>query len=372
MADLAAAPAQQAPVAAAATFGSVLTGLRQRYFGTPLNAAITLVCLFALYKIVPPLLGWTVIDAHWTSTAAECRADRSGACWAFIDEKFWFAVFGLYPYELRWRPGAMLSLFAVMVGLSMFRRLWSVKLIYAWLVASVVMFVLMDGTFFGLEIFGAHVPTRLWGGLTVTVFIAVFGLATGYPVAILLALGRRSDMPVVKWFCVGIIECVRGVPLVTIIFMAAIMLPLFLPSGMTVDRLFRIQFAYTIFSAAYLAEVVRGGLQGLNRGQYEAAESLGLGYGHKMRLVILPQALKMTIPAQVNTFIGLFKDTTLVVIVGIFDFFTTLRAALGDPNWLGFPNEAYVFAAFVYFILCFGMSKYSQRLERDLSPELRR
>jgi general L-amino acid transport system permease protein len=370
MAELAAP--MSAPRAASATWRSFANDMRLRYFGTPLNAAITLVCLFALYKILPPILGWAVIDAHWTGTAAQCREARSGACWAFIDEKFWFAVFGLYPYELRWRPATMLSLFAAMVGLSLFRRLWSKNLVYAWLAAAGLMFMLMDGTFFGIEIFGTHVPTRLWGGLTVTVFIAVFGLATGYPLAILLALGRRSHMPVVKWFCVAIIECVRGVPLVTIIFMAAIMLPLFLPSGMTIDRLFRIQFAYTIFSAAYLAEVVRGGLQGLGRGQYEAAESLGLNYAQKMRLIVLPQALKMTIPAQVNTFIGLFKDTTLVVIVGIFDFFTTLRAALGDPNWMGFPNEAYVFAALTYFILCFGMSKYSQRLERDLSPETRR
>jgi general L-amino acid transport system permease protein len=362
------APAERPRV----SFAGLALRARERFFGTPLNAAITVVCLAALYFIVPPLAGWALIDAHWTATAAQCREARAGACWAFVGEKFWFAVFGLYPFEERWRPGAMLSLFAIMVAISMFRRFWSKKLLWAWLVASVAMFVLMNGTVFGVEVFGEHVPTRLWGGLTVTVFIAVFGLATGYPLAILLALGRRSDMPVVKWFCVAVIECVRGVPLVTIIFMAAIMLPLFLPSGMTIDRLFRIQFAYTIFSAAYLAEVVRGGLQGLGRGQYEAAESLGLNYAQKMRLVILPQALKMTIPAQVNTFIGLFKDTTLVVIVGIFDFFTTLRAALGDPNWMGFPNEAYVFAAFVYFVLCFGMSKYSQRLERVLSPETRR
>lgn len=369
MADAVLSPLAERP---RITLAGVALGLRMRFFGTPLNAAITLACLAALWFAIPPLANWAILDANWTATAAQCREARHGACWAFIGEKFWFAVFGLYPYELRWRPATMLSLFAIMVAISMFRRFWSAKLVWAWVAASVVMFTLMDGTLFGIEVFGAHVPTRLWGGLTVTVFIAVFGLATGYPLAILLALGRRSDMPVVKWFCVTLIECVRGVPLVTIIFMAAIMLPLFLPSGMTIDRLFRIQFAYTIFSAAYLAEVVRGGLQGLSRGQYEAADSLGLNYVQKMRLVILPQALKMTIPAQVNTFIGLFKDTTLVVIVGIFDFFTTLRAALGDPNWMGFPNEAYVFAALVYFILCFGMSKYSQRLERVLSPESRR
>jgi general L-amino acid transport system permease protein len=227
------------------------------------------------------------------------------------------------------------------------------------------MVILMAGGMFGLP----PVATRLWGGMAVSGLIAVFGLATGYPLAILLALGRRSDLPLVRWVATALIEVVRGVPLISLLFMAAIMLPLFLPQGVTLDRLVRVIFAYTIFSAAYMAEVIRGGLQAMPRGQYEAAEAIGLTYAQRMRLVILPQALTITIPAQVNTFIGLFKDTTLVIVIGVFDFFTTLRAALGDPQWLGFPTEAYLYAASVYFVLCFAMSRYSHRLEQTLRPE---
>jgi general L-amino acid transport system permease protein len=229
------------------------------------------------------------------------------------------------------------------------------------------MWMLMQGGVFGLS----YVQTRQWGGLTITGIIAVYGLALGYPLAILLALGRRSELPLLRWLCTAIIECVRGVPLISLLFMAAIMLPLFMPAGVTVDRLARVLVAYTLFTAAYMAEVVRGGLQAMPRGQYEAADAIGLSYWKKMRLVILPQALTVTIPSQVNTFIGLFKDTTLVVVIGVFDFFTTLRAALGDPNWLGFPTEAYLFAAGVYFLLCFAMSRYSMSLERSLRPESR-
>jgi general L-amino acid transport system permease protein len=229
------------------------------------------------------------------------------------------------------------------------------------------MWMLMQGGVLGLP----FVQTRQWGGLTITGIIAVYGLALGYPLAILLALGRRSEMALVRWFCTAIIECVRGVPLISLLFMAAIILPLFMPEGVTIDRLVRVLVAYTLFTAAYMAEVVRGGLQAMPRGQYEAADAIGLSYWQKMRLIILPQALTITIPSQVNTFIGLFKDTTLVVVIGVFDFFTTLRAALGDPNWLGFPTEAYLFAAGVYFILCFAMSRYSQSLERSLRPGTR-
>jgi general L-amino acid transport system permease protein len=206
----------------------------------------------------------------------------------------------------------------------------------------------------------------------ITIFLAVFGLAVAFPIGILLALGRRSNMPVVKAFCIAWIEFIRGVPLISLLFIVTFILPLFLAPGVDIDRFLRAQIAFIIFAAAYLAEVFRGGLQAIPKGQYEAADAMGLGYWAKMSFIVLPQALKITIPAQVNTFIGLFKDTTLVVIIGIFDFFTTLRAALGDANWLGFATEAYVYAAVVYFIACFGMSRYSQKLEVTLSPERRR
>ena len=345
------------------TFAERARGFLRACFSGPLNIAITLACLALLAAVVPPLLRWAVLDATWSGNAAACR-EAGGACWAFVREKFWFSIFGLYPYEERWRPGTMILILVAMVLASCQRRFWNRWLMLAWLVAAPAMLVLMAGGVFGLP----AVPTRQWGGLTITGIIAVYGLALGYPLAILLALGRRSDLPLVRWFSTAIIECVRGVPLISLLFMAAIMLPLFLPEGVTLDRLARVLVAYTLFTAAYMAEVVRGGLQAMPRGQYEAADALGLSYWKKMRLVILPQALAITIPSQVNTFIGLFKDTTLVVVIGVFDFFTTLRAALGDPNWLGFPTEAYVFAAAVYFVLCFAMSRYSQRLETTFRP----
>lgn len=333
-------------------------------FTGPFNIITSLACIALLGWAVPPLVQWAVIDATWTGNAQTCRAN-GGACWAFIREKFWFSIFGLYPYEERWRPALMLAILVTMVLATTQRRFWNAYLLLAWGLAAAAMLALMAGGVFGL----VPVATRQWGGLTITGIIAVYGVSLGYPLAIILALGRRSKLPLVRWFATIVIEVVRGVPLISLLFMAAIMLPLFLPDGITLDRLARVLVAYTLFTAAYMAEVIRGGLQAMPRGQYEAAEALGLSYWQKMRLIILPQALTITIPSQVNTFIGLFKDTTLVVVIGVFDFFTTLRAALGDSNWLGFATEAYLFAAGVYFVLCFAMSKYSQKLERDFKPE---
>lgn len=335
-------------------------------FAGPLNTLITLACIAVLYVAVPPFWSWAVTNATWNGNAQACRA-AGGACWAFVREKFWFSIFGLYPYEERWRPATMIVILVAMVLLSTIRRFWGRWLLLGWAIAAPAMWLLMQGGVFGLS----FVQTRQWGGLTITGIIAVYGLALGYPLAIMLALGRRSELKLVRWFSTAIIECVRGVPLISLLFMAAIMLPLFMPQGVTIDRLMRVLVAYTLFTAAYMAEVVRGGLQAMPRGQYEAADAIGLSFWQKMRLIILPQALTITIPSQVNTFIGLFKDTTLVVVIGVFDFFTTLRAALGDPNWLGFPTEAYLFAAFVYFVLCFAMSRYSQSLEKTLRPETR-
>lgn len=348
------------------SFAERSTGFLRACFAGPLNTAITLACLAVLYVAVPPFWAWAVTNATWNGDAQACRA-AGGACWAFVREKFWFSIFGLYPYEERWRPATMIVILVAMVILSTIRRFWGRWLLVGWAVAAPAMWILMQGGVFGLPL----VQTRQWGGLAITGIIAVYGLALGYPLAVLLALGRRSDLTLVRWFSTAVIECVRGVPLISLLFMAAIMLPLFMPQGVTVDRLVRVLVAYTLFTAAYMAEVVRGGLQAMPRGQYEAADAIGLSYWKKMRLVILPQALTITIPAQVNTFIGLFKDTTLVVVIGVFDFFTTLRAALGDPNWLGFPTEAYLFAAGVYFVLCFAMSRYSMSLERSFRPEAR-
>ncbi|MEI8145451.1 MAG: amino acid ABC transporter permease, partial [Alphaproteobacteria bacterium] len=273
-------------------------------------------------------------------------------------------------FEQRWRPATVLIIFAVMVAISTQRFAWRRELVFAWLATLALMWGIMGGSVLGIPLPGLDaVPTRLWGGWLVTIFLAVFGLAIAYPIGIVLALGRRSRRPIVKAASVAWIEFIRGVPLISLLFIATFIVPLFMPQGVEIDRLIRAQIAFVIFAAAYLAEVFRGGLQAIPKGQYEGADSVGLTYSQKMRLIILPQALKITIPAQVNTFIGLFKDTTLVLIIGIFDFFTTLRSSLGDSNWLGFATEAYVYAAAVYFVACYAMSKYSQRLEVELSPE---
>ncbi|MFM7778444.1 MAG: ABC transporter permease subunit, partial [Alphaproteobacteria bacterium] len=240
-------------------------------FAGPLNTLLTLACLAVLYFAVPPFWSWAVTNATWDGNAQACRT-AGGACWAFVREKFWFSIFGLYPYEERWRPATMIVILVAMVLLSTIRRFWGRWLLLGWAIAAPAMWLLMQGGVFGLP----FVQTRQWGGLTITGIIAVYGLALGYPLAIMLALGRRSELKLVRWFSTAIIECVRGVPLISLLFMAAIMLPLFIPQGVTIDRLMRVLVAYTLFTAAYMAEVVRGGLQAMPRGQYEAADAIGL------------------------------------------------------------------------------------------------
>jgi general L-amino acid transport system permease protein len=241
--------------------------------------------------------------------------------------------------------------------------LWGQRLALLWLAALVLVGILMWGGVFGMT----YVATGWWGGLPLTLIFSTVGIACAFPLAILLALGRRSQLPAVRVICVGYIELIRGVPLITMLFMASVMLPLFLPAGVTIDKLLRAQAALILFAAAYLAEVVRGGLQAIPKGQIEAADALGLGYWQRTRLIVLPQALAMVIPPLVNTFIGMFKDTTLVLIIGLFDFLNTIIAALNDANWRGTSAEAYVFAAVIYFCFCFFMSRYSQMLEREFS-----
>jgi general L-amino acid transport system permease protein len=246
--------------------------------------------------------------------------------------------------------------------------LWGRWLILIWLGGLSAVYLLMQGGVLGLT----YVETALWSGLPLTLILAVVGMALAFPLAILLALGRRSELPAVRMFSVAYIELVRGVPLITVLFMASVMLPLFLPSGVTIDKLLRAQIAFILFAAAYLAEVIRGGLQAIPNGQIEAADSLGLGYWRRTRLIVLPQALSMVIPPLVNNFIGAFKNTSLVLIIGLFDLLSDANAALTDPNWQGFAAEAYVFTAAIYFCFCFFMSRYSQMLERQFNKDRRR
>jgi general L-amino acid transport system permease protein len=370
---------------------------------------------------------WAVINAVWTApTGQDCRGH--GACWALIHEKYRYIFFGSFPYEQQWRPLlAIISMLAMLI-MSSDRRNWNARLLWIWGVGSFTTFLLMFGQIhisislilfvalgvggLGMLMRGAvgtpaevngwralaaigaiglilrvtgvlpawslpiapfdYVETHLWGGLPVTIILATYGLVFAFPYGVLLALGRRSRLPLIKGLCVGFIELIRGVPLISLLIMASVMLPLFLPSGMTIDKFLRAQVAVILFAGAYIAEIIRGGLQSLPKGQFEAADAMGLNYLQKTTLIILPQALRVVIPPLINTFIGFFKDTSLVLIIGIFDFLNTANQALVDPNWAGFPAEVYLFAAFVYFCFCFSMSRYAKHLEIELNKGTRR
>ncbi len=341
--------------------------VRANLFGSWADALLTLLILWGLAELIPPLVRWALINA--TFTAADSRLCRlaDGACWAFIHEKYRLILFGTYPYDQQWRPLLAVVIITVLFALSCNRRIWARWLIPLWLGGGLLVALLMWGGVFGLD----YVENRLWGGLPLTLILAVTGLVVAFPAAVLLALGRRSELPVVRVLCAGYIELIRGVPLVSLLFMAAVMLPLALPSGMTIDKLLRAQIAFILFAAAYLAEVVRGGLQAIPKGQHEAADALGLTYWQKMGAVILPQALAVAIPPIVNTFIAFFKDTSLVIIIGLFDLLSTAKSAIADPAWHGFYRESYLFVAILYWAFCFFMSRYSQWLEQSLKRDHR-
>jgi general L-amino acid transport system permease protein len=350
----------------------VFEWLRLNLFSSVFNTILTLLALYLLAVTIPPAIEWAFVDAVWSASGGQaCRGpggEEVGACWAFIGEKLRFILFGRFPYGEQWRPLAAVVIFVVMILASCDSRLWGRRLLLIWLLGLGAVGVLMWGGVFGLS----YVETLLWSGLPLTLILAVVGMALGFPLGVALALGRRSELPAVRAICIAYIELVRGVPLITVLFMASVMLPLFLPTGFTIDKLLRAQVAFILFSAAYLAEVVRGGLQAIPKGQIEAADSLGLGYWQRTRLIVLPQALSLVIPPLVNTFIGTFKDTSLVIVIGLFDLLGTVNAALADPEWQGFSAEAYIFAAAIYFAFCFFMSRYSQMLEREFNRSRRR
>ncbi len=330
-------------------------------FSSWANSLLTLFCLWLMWVLIPPLLNWTIFDANWLgSSRTDCT--RDGACWVFVHARFGQFMYGLYPTDERWRINL-----ALLIGLlSIAPMFWKAlprrgRYIACWVVAyPIEVWVLLYGGLLGLPL----VETRQWGGLTLTLIIAAVGIAGALPLGILLALARRSTLPIVRVLSVVFIEFWRGVPLITVLFMSSVMLPLFLAEGTNIDKLLRALVGVIMFQSAYVAEVVRGGLQALPKGQYEAAESLGLGYWKTQGLVILPQALKLTIPGLVNTIIALFKDTSLVIIIGLFDLFSSVQQATVDPAWLGMSTEGYVFAAAIYWVFCFSMSRYSQHLEK--------
>jgi general L-amino acid transport system permease protein len=285
-----------------------------------------------------------------------------------VGEKHRFMLFGTYPYEQHWLPALACVLFVVLYVISAMRRFWRWELALIWVAMLTAIGVLMWGGIFGLP----YVPQERWGGLPITLILATFGLAFAFPLSILVALGRRSSLPAIKVLCVLYVELIRGVPLISLLFMASVMFPLFLPEGMNIDKLLRAQIAIILFAGAYLAEVVRGGLQALPKGQYEAADAMGLSFWQKTALIIMPQALRMVIPPLVNTFIGFFKDTSLVLIIGIFDLLTAGKTAIVEPAWQGFGVEVYVFIGSIYLVFCYAMSKYSRGLEAELNRHRRR
>ncbi|GAB5467410.1 MAG: amino acid ABC transporter permease [Rhodospirillales bacterium] len=337
-----------------------------RLFGSLVNSLLTLIMVWILYRVISVGLDWLIFDATLAPADVRQCIDNGGACWAFLQAKWQLILFGTYPYELRWRPGLALILFAGLVIASCLPRAWSTLerrrwMAVLWLLGMGVIIVLMAG---GLGF--REVEIRLWSGLPLTVMLAAVGMVSAFFLAVALALGRRSDLPAVRWLCIGYIELIRGVPLISLLFMANIMLPLLLPSDLRVPNLLRAQLAFILFFAAYMAETIRGGLQALPEGQYSAAKALGLNYWQRMIHVIMPQALRLVIPSLVNIFIGGFKDTSLVIVISMLDLLGTANSAKADPAWLGLFVEAYFFIAVIYLFVCAGMSWYSRQLERRL------
>jgi general L-amino acid transport system permease protein len=370
------APAELLPPPAASS--GLIGWLRANLFSSLGSIVLTLACAALILWAVPPLVRFLFVDAVWSGPNREvCLASPAhpepGACWAFVRVWLSYFIYGFYPIPARWRVDVFFAALAIGIGwlawLSAPRR--GLGAVYFFMVLPVLSVVLL----YGFPAIGlAAVPTNLWGGVLVTVVVATVGIVASLPIGILLALGRRSELPAVRWFAIGFIEFVRGVPLITVLFMASVMLPLFVPQQLEPDKLLRALIGVALFASAYMAEVVRGGLAAVPRGQYEAARALALTYWRMMGLVILPQALRVTLPNIVNTFIGLFKDTTLVFVVGIFDFLRTIEAARGDPKWATpvTATTGYAFAALFYFIFCYGMSRYARSVEARLSRSDRR
>jgi len=337
--------------------------LRKNLFNGPVNSIATLFLIYVCVTLGWPSISWMFIEADWFGDNRDA-CTSGGACWVFISSRMDQFLYGFYPEAEYWRVNTAFLLLAAailwMVLPKMPKKGWVAA--FTLLIYPVIAFFLLSGGAFGLK----EVDTHKWGGMSLTLVLAVVGIVASLPFGVLLALGRRSEMPIVKSFCVTYIEFWRGIPLITVLFMASVMLPLFIPEEYSFDKLLRALIGITLFQSAYMAEVIRGGLQAISKGQYEAADALGLSYWKKMILIILPQALKLMIPGIVNTFIALFKDTSLVLIIGLFDLLSIVQAATNDPEWIGYATEGYIFVAFMFFIFCFGMSRYSMHLEKKL------
>jgi general L-amino acid transport system permease protein len=339
--------------------------VRANLFGDLRSSVVTLVVAGLLVYWLPVLLNWLLFKAVFAPNTEACQAARGvGACWGVVTEKYRLIIFGRYPFEQQWRPEiATIALVGLLVA-SCVRTFWKPWLVLLWVVVLAIFFALMGGGVLGLE----PVPTDRWGGLPLTIMLATLSIVFAFPISVLVALGRRSKLPAIKTFCVIYVELVRGVPLISVLFMASFMFPLFMPPGLTIDVLVRVLVGITLFAAAYMAEIVRGGLQAIPKGQQEAADTLGLTYWQAQRKIILPQALALVVPGIMNNFISIFKDTSLVTIVSLYELTGAMGLALNsDADWRPFKIEAYLFIAAIYFVFCFAMSRYSLWIEKRLN-----
>ena len=344
----------------------LLDKINTNFNSSNFNAFLSLLVIFSLIKYIPSILNWFIFDADFAgNTKQDCTS--GGACWVFV--KVWLNrfVYGMYPDAEQWRINTAFFMLFALVGASFFApaKFKKYLLIFLLFVYPIIGFKLISGGDFGLK----FIETGAWGGLSLTFIVSAFALILCFPIGMFLALGRRSKLPAIRYSSIGFIELWRGVPLITVLFMSAVMFPMFLPDGTYVDKLIRVLVAITLFEAAYMAEVIRGGLQALPKGQYEAAKSLGMGYWRMHFLIVLPQALKLVIPGIANTFLALVKDTPLIFVVGLLELAGMVNLAKTNPEWLGMAMEGYVFAGLVFWVICYAMSRYSQNLEKKLSTE---
>lgn len=353
------------PRPAPANTGGALAWLRSNLFSDAKTGLSSLILGGLLLWFIPQFLNWSLFNAVWAPNVQACRAaQESGACWGVIAEKYRFIIFGRYPFDQQWRPLIATVLMMGMLVASCMRAFWKPWLAGLWLVQLIVFFVLMYGNTLGLD----KVATDRWGGLPLTILLATLSIVMAFPIALLVALGRRANLPAIRVACTLYVELIRGVPLISVLFMASFMFPLFMPPGLNIDVLIRVLVGITLFNAAYLAEVVRGGLQAVPKGQIEAAATLGLSYWQTQRKIVLPQALAMVVPSIVNSFIATFKDTSLVSIVSLYELTGALDMAINaDANWKPFKLQGYMFIAIIYFIFCFSMSRYSQWVEKQVN-----
>jgi general L-amino acid transport system permease protein len=338
----------------------------QRNLFADWRSSLTTVAMIALaIYVLPGFLQWGLFQSVFRADADACQAARgTGACWGVVTEKWRIIIFGRYPFEEQWRPELATTLMVAGLVISCMRRFWTRWLVVLWVAVLAVFFTLMGGGLFGLT----PVRTDLWGGLPLTVMLATLSIFFAFPLSVLVALGRRSNLPAIRTVCVVYIELIRGVPLISVLFMASFMFPLFMPQGTSIDVLVRVLVGITLFAAAYMAEIVRGGLQAIPKGQLEAAATLGLTYWQTQRKIVLPQALAMVVPSMMNNFISIFKDTSLVTIVSLYELTGALGLALNsDVNWRPFKIEAYLFITAIYFLFCFAMSRYSLWVEKQVS-----